>query len=383
MNPVAPLSLYIHLPWCTRKCPYCDFNSHELRGAVDENSYVQALLDDLKQDVKLIDGRELQTIFIGGGTPSLFSGQAIADLLDGVALNINCAPDIEVTMEANPGSSELNKFSAFRAAGVNRLSIGIQSFNAKHLSALGRAHNSSEALNAAKAAKHAGFERINLDIMYALPGQTAESANEDIAQAIKLSPEHLSCYQLTIEPNTLFHKQPPNLPNDELGWEIQEIVHNSLNRANYKQYEVSAWSKLGEECRHNLNYWQFGDYLGIGAGAHGKVSRPDGSIIRYWKHKQPKRYLHSAHTNSRFGDRKIISEKELGFEFLLNALRLKVGFTPKLFEQRTGLSIDALQPTLSEQIDKHWLTQTNANIKCSETGYRFLDQLLTDYLPPD
>lgn len=383
VKPSAPLSLYIHLPWCTRKCPYCDFNSHELRGAVDESSYIRALLDDLQQDVTLVDGREIQTIFIGGGTPSLFSGQAIADLLDGVTARVNSAPNIEVTMEANPGSSELKRFSAFREAGVNRLSIGIQSFNPIQLSALGRVHSSLEALNAAKAATKAGFERINLDIMYALPGQTVTNASDDIAQAIELSPEHLSCYQLTIEPNTLFYKQPPSLPNDELGWEIQEGVHQSLRLANYKQYEVSAWSKPNGECRHNLNYWQFGDYLGIGAGAHGKISRSDGSIERYWKHKQPQQYLNTAQTDDRFGDRKGISGKELGFEFLLNALRLKTGFSRNLFEQRTGLPIDELQPTLNEHIAKHWLTQTNSNIKCSETGYRFLDQLLTDYLPAE
>jgi putative oxygen-independent coproporphyrinogen III oxidase len=383
MKPSAPLSLYIHLPWCTRKCPYCDFNSHELIGAVDEDAYVRALLADLQQDLKLIDGRELQTIFIGGGTPSLFSGRAITKLLDGVAARANCAPDIEITMEANPSSSELEKFSAFRAAGVNRLSIGVQSFNAKHLNALGRVHNSNEALSAAIAAKHAGFERINLDIMYALPGQTAENASDDIAQAIQLGPEHLSCYQLTIEPNTLFYKQPPSLPDDELGWEIQEVVHKSLSSANYQQYEVSTWSKSGGECRHNLNYWQFGDYLGIGAGAHGKISHPNGSIKRYWKQKQPKQYLQSAKDDSRFGDHKIISDKELGFEFLLNALRLEKGFTKELFKQRTGLSIDTLEPTLSEHIEKQWLTETRSSIKCSETGYRFLDQLLTEYLPAD
>lgn len=341
-----------------------------------------ALLDDLQQDLKLVDGRELQTIFIGGGTPSLFSGNAIAKLLDGVARRSNFAHNIEITMEANPGSSELEKFSAFRAAGVNRLSIGVQSFSPKHLSSLGRVHSSNEALSAANAAQQAGYERINLDIMYALPGQTPANAREDIAQAIELDPEHLSCYQLTIEPNTLFHKQPPALPNDELGWEMQEIVHESLRSANYQQYEVSAWSKTNAECRHNLNYWQFGDYLGIGAGAHGKISQPDGSIIRYWKQKQPKRYLKSAQDSSRFGDHKTVSDKELGFEFLLNALRLREGFTKGLFEQRTGLSINSLQPMLSEHIEKAWLYESNAKIKCSETGYRFLDQLLTDYLPP-
>jgi putative oxygen-independent coproporphyrinogen III oxidase len=383
VKPIPPLSLYIHLPWCTRKCPYCDFNSHELHSAVDEGAYVRSLLKDLQQDIKLINGREIKTIFIGGGTPSLFSGNAIADLLNGVAERTNCASDIEITMEANPGSSELEKFAAFREAGVNRLSIGVQSFNARHLSALGRVHNSNEALIAANSAKQAGFERINLDIMYALPDQTAATASDDITQAIELNPEHLSCYQLTIEPNTLFHKQPPNLPSDELGWEIQEIVHQSLGLANYQQYEVSAWSKSGGECRHNLNYWQFGDYLGIGAGAHGKISQTDGSIKRYWKQKQPKRYLESAQDDSRFGDHKVISDTELGFEFLLNALRLKGGFTKTLFEQRTGLSINALEPALSEQIAKHWLTETNSTVKCSETGYRFLDQLLTEYLPPD
>jgi putative oxygen-independent coproporphyrinogen III oxidase len=371
------------MPWCTRKCPYCDFNSHELRGSVNEREYVKALLADLQQDATLIQGREIETIFIGGGTPSLFSGDAIASLLEGISTRIDCAANLEVTMEANPGSSELRKFSAFRSAGVNRISIGVQSFTSKHLQALGRVHSAKEALKAAAAASQAGFKRINLDIMYALSGQTVGEASRDVEQAVAINPEHLSCYQLTIEPNTQFHAQPPKLPDEELGWEIQQTVHQLLSSADYQQYEVSAWATAGAECRHNLNYWRFGDYLGIGAGAHGKVSRLDGSIERYWKQKHPNKYLQSSQSNARFGGRAgIIGQKQLGFEFLLNALRLKQGFEIELFEQRTGLKIESLAPTLSKQFEKGWLIESGSTIKCSEIGYRFLDDLLTEYLPP-
>ncbi|MBT5031880.1 MAG: radical SAM family heme chaperone HemW [Proteobacteria bacterium] len=383
MSLTPPLSLYVHMPWCTRKCPYCDFNSHELRGSVNEREYVKALLADLQQDATLIQGREIETIFIGGGTPSLFSGDAIASLLEGISTRIDCAANLEVTMEANPGSSELRKFSAFRSAGVNRISIGVQSFTSKHLQALGRVHSAKEALKAAAAASQAGFKRINLDIMYALSGQTVGEASRDVEQAVAINPEHLSCYQLTIEPNTQFHAQPPKLPDEELGWEIQQTVHQLLSSADYQQYEVSAWATAGAECRHNLNYWRFGDYLGIGAGAHGKVSRLDGSIERYWKQKHPNKYLQSSQSNARFGGRAgIIGQKQLGFEFLLNALRLKQGFEIELFEQRTGLKIESLAPTLSKQFEKGWLIESGSTIKCSEIGYRFLDDLLTEYLPP-
>ena len=349
---------------------------------MNEREYVNALLTDLQQDATLIQGREIETIFIGGGTPSLFSGNAIASLLEGISTRVDCAANLEVTMEANPGSSELSKFSDFRSAGVNRLSIGVQSFTSKHLQALGRIHSAKEALNAASAASQAGFNRINLDIMYALSGQTVGEASHDVEQAIAINPEHLSCYQLTIEPNTLFHAQPPKLPNEELGWEIQQTVHQLLTSAGYQQYEVSAWATAGAECRHNLNYWQFGDYLGIGAGAHGKVSRQDGSIERYWKQKQPKKYLQSAQSNARFGSRAVVAPTQLGFEFLLNALRLKQGFEIELFEQRTGFKLDTLEPTLSKHFDKGWLIESGSTIKCSEIGYRFLDDLLAEYLPP-
>jgi len=381
MTAKTPLSLYIHIPWCEKKCPYCDFNSHLARKAVDEIQYVNALLDDLKHDLEAykdqINDRPLSSIFIGGGTPSLFSAKSYTMLLSGIKNLIDFTNDIEITSEANPGSSEVEKFRGFRDAGVNRLSIGIQSFNGSHLKALGRVHNQQEALNAASFAKQAGFDNFNLDLMFGLPEQSLEQSIADIKQAIDLSPSHLSCYQLTIEPNTLFHHSPPITPDDELIWDMQQAIQTELSNSAYKQYEVSAYAK-NKQCTHNLNYWQFGDYLGIGAGAHAKLSNNDGSITRLWKIKHPNNYLKPEQTF--IGGIDIIQGKQIAFEFMMNALRLNNGFDLALFKQRTKLDINAIQKNLDKHQTLELIEIKNNAVKPTERGRQMLDSMLQDYL---
>ena len=377
----TPLALYIHIPWCEKKCPYCDFNSHLARTAVDEPVYVNALLDDLKHDVNTyreqIAERSLSSIFIGGGTPSLFSAESYALLLNGVKEIIGFDSDIEITSEANPGSSEVNKFKGFRQAGINRLSIGVQSFNAQHLKALGRIHNSHDAINAARYAKEAGFDNFNLDIMFGLPEQSLEQSINDVRQAIDLSPSHLSCYQLTIEPNTLFHHNPPITPDDELLWDMQSAIQAQLKQANYHQYEVSAYAQKSQ-CKHNLNYWQFGDYLGIGAGAHSKLSNKDGSLTRLWKIKHPNNYLKQ--DKPYIGGIDAINGPQIAFEFMMNALRLNNGFSIELFEQRTQLSIKAIKEKLDRHESLGLINNNNSQIKPTDRGRQLLDSMLQDYL---
>ena len=377
----TPLSLYIHVPWCERKCPYCDFNSHDNQRHFDEKRYVKALLDDLDQDLDSFAprGRKIQSIFIGGGTPSLFSGEAYKQLLTelGSRLDISHA---EITLEANPGSSERDKFATYREAGINRLSIGTQSYDDALLKKIGRVHGREDALGAASAARDAGFDNFNLDIMFALPEQSLEQAIDDVETAIAQSPTHLSCYQLTLEPNTLFYKNPPKLPNSDLAWEIQSNIQEILKNAGFIQYEVSAYAQVNRQCLHNLNYWQYGDYLGIGAGAHGKVTSKDGSIYRYWKQKQPKKYLDSANSADRLGNNEKIDKNALAFEFMLNALRLKNGFTEELFEQRTGLPINTLLPNLDKHSQQGLLMRSDGTVKPTNDGYRFIDSMLNDYL---
>ncbi|MEW5755041.1 MAG: radical SAM family heme chaperone HemW, partial [Pseudomonadota bacterium] len=320
---LPPLSLYVHIPWCVRKCPYCDFNSHEGRQAIPEQRYIDALLLDLEQDLPRIWGRKVISIFIGGGTPSLFSPEAIDRLLSGIRARLALIPEAEITLEANPGTVEAGKFAEFRAAGINRLSIGIQSFSDYSLQQLGRIHGRKEALAAAEMAHEAGFDNFNLDLMFGLPGQTLKDAGDDVATAIALEPSHLSYYQLTLEPNTYFHAKPPTLPNEDLIWAIQEQGQTALAEAGFGQYEVSAYAR-GEarRCRHNLNYWQFGDYLGIGAGAHAKITEgARQSITRYWKLKQPEAYLEAANAVAFSGGEKELARKDVGIEFMMNALR--------------------------------------------------------------
>ncbi len=381
-QPTPPLGLYVHIPWCIRKCPYCDFNSHTLQDTLPESDYIQALMSDLDQDLQLIHNRPLHSIFIGGGTPSLFSPEAIEQLITRIHQRLDFNDDIEITLEANPGTLERNKFIEFKAAGINRLSIGIQSFHNQQLEILGRIHNSGEAINAAEIAHEAGLENFNLDLMFGLPGQTQKTALQDVMTAVKLNPKHISYYQLTIEPHTAFYNQRPKLPLDEKVWRIQCEGQNSLRDHGYHQYEISAYAQSGSQCRHNLNYWKFGDYLGVGAGAHGKITDPNTNRIhRLWKTKQPNKYLKSAATKARIGNQHNISKEDLPLEFLMNALRLNHGFKETLFEQRTGLPLSILEPNLSACIDLGLLERTPGRIRCSGLGRSFLDSILERFIP--
>ncbi len=375
-----PLGLYIHLPWCEKKCPYCDFNSHPGK-AIPEQKYVTALLNDLEQDLPLIWGRNIESIFIGGGTPSLFSGQAIDQLFSGLRALLNFSPGIEITMESNPGSVDMENFRAYRESGVNRLSIGIQSFNDEFLAALGRIHNAELALQAFESARQAGFDNINIDLMYGLPGQTLAQASADVQQAIELDPEHVSHYQLTIEANTLFHHHPPlHLPDDDLSWQQQCLSQSLLAEAGYQQYEISAYSLTNKQCQHNLNYWHFGDYLGIGAGAHGKITLAgENRIIRRVRQRQPQAYLKTQGRDS------IISENQLDvadlvFEFMLNSLRLTAGFETKLFNENTGLSLSEILPTLQSARASGLLSMDQTKIFPTQHGLRFLNDLQAMFL---
>lgn len=375
---LPPLSLYIHLPWCERKCPYCDFNSHEAT-AIPEEQYIATLLEDLAGDLHLAAGRPVETLFIGGGTPSLFSAASISTLIQGIGQRLELAPDLEATMEANPGSAEADKFQGFREAGINRLSIGIQSFDDQRLEDLGRVHNSDQARAAIEHACTAGFDNFNIDLMHGLPGQTRESAATDLAEALNFQPPHLSWYQLTIEPNTVFNKRPPLLPVEDVLADIQDAGEAQLADAGMQQYEVSAYSRSGRQCRHNLNYWSFGDYLAIGAGAHGKVTGTDGQILRYAKTRRPQDYIEavagSCTTRSRILDRAEIIE-----EFMLFALRLNRGFSEARFESRTGLDLDALRPQLNQLIDRGLLEHTGGMVRATHLGRRFLDSIIAEFL---
>lgn len=375
-----PLALYIHVPWCIRKCPYCDFNSHQAPSNVPEKQYVQALLQDLAQELPHIWGRRLESIFIGGGTPSLFSAESMDELLSGIRSLLPFRPNIEITLEANPGTFEQEKFKGFREAGINRLSVGIQSFNARHLKALGRVHSQAEALRAAEVARYAGFDNFNLDLMFGLPEQTLEEALTDLQQAIALNPSHLSWYQLTLEPNTLFYKHPPTLPDDDLLVDMQYAGQALLHEAGYAQYEVSAYAQNQHQCRHNLNYWEFGDYLGIGAGAHGKITDPFGQVTRHQKYRQPAQYLHQVELGHARSDTQTLSVADLKFEFMLNALRLKSGFDLTLFAERTGLPLETLQATLKLAEQKGWLSLNDNQVLSTELGWQFLNTVIQLFL---
>ena len=377
---MIPLSLYIHIPWCIRKCPYCDFNSHQATTELPEMQYVQALLEDLRQEQALVEGRQISSIFIGGGTPSLFSAESIDSLLQGVRKICNWDEGVEITLEANPGTFEQQRFNDYRKAGINRLSIGIQSYNPEHLKVLGRVHNSNEAIQAAQIAREAGFDNFNLDLMFGLPAQTTVQALDDLQQAIDFNPNHLSWYQLTIEPNTLFHHKPPQLPDHELQWDIQQAGQSLLAKHGFEQYEVSAYAKQQQMCRHNLNYWQFGDYIGIGAGAHGKLTGTDGVIKRYQKYRQPKQYLDNASMGEFRSSSKTLEAKDLPFEFMLNALRLKSGIDHTVYQERTGQTFSSIKNTVEQAKALGLLQDTQQRIVCTEHGWRFLDDTLSLFL---
>lgn len=405
---LPPLSLYIHIPWCARKCPYCDFNSHEARGAIPEDRYVAALVSDLEQSLPRVWGRRVHSVFFGGGTPSLFSARGIDAILVAARARLALAPDAEITLEANPGSVEAEKFRDFRAAGVNRLSLGIQSFNPRHLKALGRIHDGEEARRAIEIARR-DFDNINLDLMYGLPGQGVEEALADIETALGFGPWHLSCYHLTLEPNTYFHRFPPRLPDDDATAAMQEGIEARLAAAGYEHYETSAFAKreggtpvtsresrvanhesrvanhesriTGCACRHNLNYWTFGDYLGIGAGAHGKISFSD-RITREMRVKHPERYMEAAERGAPVQEEHEIGADAVGFEFLMNALRLNEGFPARLFGERAGLPLTAVLRGLEEAERRGLIERDHERIAPTRLGRRFLNDLLQIFLGP-
>lgn len=376
---LPPLSLYVHIPWCIKKCPYCDFNSHAVKDGAPEAAYVDALLGDLAEDIErhAID-RPIQSIFIGGGTPSLFSPAALDRLLRGIAAQVAWTDDLEITLEANPGTFESGKFAEFRALGINRLSIGIQSFDDTMLRALGRVHSGREALRAVEIAQASGFDNLNLDLMFGLPGASPDDALRDVRTAIALNPTHISFYQLTLEPNTYFHKFPPKLPSDEAIFAAQKACQALLAEHGYAQYEISAYSRQGRQCRHNLNYWRFGDYLGIGAGAHGKISLALPSrIVRTFKPRGPEQYLQDTH---RSGGEQAIAEQDLPLEFVMNHLRLRQGFTLAAFCAATGLAASALEPGLSNNCRQQLLVKVDDRYLCSEKGWDFLDTVLQNFI---
>lgn len=381
---LPPLALYLHVPWCVRKCPYCDFNSHEAGASLPEKEYVQALLADMDNDLQLypdlLQGRSISSVFIGGGTPSLFSPAAYEAIFSGLRERLPFAADAEITLEANPGTVEQEKFRGYRALGINRLSIGVQSFSPEKLQALGRIHGRDEALHAAEAARKAGFDNFNIDLMHGLPDQSLEEAMADLRQAIALGPTHISWYQLTIEPNTVFYRDPPVLPEDDTLWAIQEAGQALLDQAGFRQYEVSAYARDGRECRHNRGYWEFGDYIALGAGAHGKLTR-DGGVFRYNKTRLPRDYLAAVATGKFTASSGFVRDEELVFEFMLNALRLRDGVPTALFEQRSGLPLAGIAPVLDELRAQGLLVQEKSRLACTPTGFNYLNTLLEKFLP--
>ena len=383
LNPLRlpPLSLYIHIPWCVQKCPYCDFNSHAQKGAIPEQEYVPHLLADLAADLsryqESVQQHPLHSIFIGGGTPSLFSADTIAYLLQQIEQRIPFAPNIEITLEANPGTVEAERFLGYAQAGVNRISMGIQSFSDEKLQKLGRIHNAAEAKSAVGFARVSSLRSFNLDLMHGLPNQTLNEALDDLRQAIELAPPHLSWYQLTIEPNTMFAYRPPKLPDDDELWDIFEQGHQLLTAAGYQQYETSAYAKPGFQCQHNLNYWRFGDYLAIGCGAHGKLSFPNGKILRYSKTKHPKGYMRGEYLY----EERDVSTEDRPFEFFMNRFRLLEAVPKNEFEQFTGLPLSSVENTMAWAQDQKFITETDRTWQVTEHGKLFLNELLEGFLP--
>ena len=370
---LPPLALYVHVPWCLKKCPYCDFNSHEARGDVPEERYVGALVADLEFALPSIWGRKVVSVFIGGGTPSLFSAAAVDTLLAAIRARVPLIPDAEVTLEANPGTFERARFAGFFGAGVNRLSLGIQSFDPKQLAAIGRVHDAIEARRAAEAALSI-FSNVNFDLMYALPEQSVAEAEADVAAALAFSPPHLSLYHLTLEPNTLFHRYPPSLPDDETAADIEDAVHAKLGAAGYRHYETSAYARPGRECRHNVNYWRFGDYLGIGAGAHSKLSFAD-RIVRQVRYRQPRQYMDETDAGAPILEECAVTRADIGFEFMLNALRLAEGVPKTLFAERTGCPLALVQRELAIAEARGLLEPDPMAIRPTALGRRFLNDL--------
>nr|WP_315235086.1 radical SAM family heme chaperone HemW [uncultured Limnohabitans sp.] len=382
LNALPPLSLYVHLPWCIKKCPYCDFNSHEFRAGVDapstQDAYIDALFADLEASLPLIWGRSIQTVFLGGGTPSLFSPDAIDRLIGGIRARVRLAPDAEVTMEANPGTFEKDRFKAFRQAGITRLSIGVQSFDNAHLKALGRVHDRDQALAAVTEAAQV-FDTFNLDLMYALPGQTLEGLTQDIQTALAFAPPHISIYHLTIEPNTVFAKFPPSLPEDDLAYEMMDRITELTASAGLDRYEISAYAKAGHTCAHNLNYWQFGDYLGIGAGAHSKLSFAH-RVLRQVRYREPALYMQQAMKGEPVTQSTEVSRQELPFEFMLNALRLRGGFALADYVDRTGLAMTSIQQGLQEAEKLGLIGRDLHRVWPTEKGFDFLSDLQALFL---
>ena len=379
LQALPPLALYVHVPWCVRKCPYCDFNSHEARGELPEERYVAALTADLEQALPTVWGRRVHTVFFGGGTPSLLSPSALDAILSMMRARLPLSADAEITLEANPGTFEAQKFAEFRVLGINRLSVGIQSFAPQHLQRLGRIHDDREARRAVEIAR-ASFDNFNLDLMYALPGQTLEQAQDDIRQALAFAPTHLSAYHLTIEPNTWFHSHPPLLPGDELSADMQERIEEELARGGYMHYETSAFARPASECKHNLNYWRFGDYLGIGAGAHSKLSLPE-RIFRQMRYKQPREYMERALRGEAVQEQHDVAVADLPFEFMMNALRLVEGFPARLFGERTGLPLAAALQQLERAEALGLIQRDHERIAPTLRGQRFLNELLQLFLP--
>jgi oxygen-independent coproporphyrinogen-3 oxidase len=379
---LPPLGLYVHLPWCVKKCPYCDFNSHQLKTERPRADYIDSLLRDFDQELPALGGRRVETVFFGGGTPSLFDPSQFAHLLARLRARIDFAPDAEITLEANPGTIERGRFAGYRDAGINRVSLGAQSFEPRALERLGRIHTPEDTLRAVAELRAAGMHNFNLDLMYALPGQSLAEARTDVLTACRLEPAHISYYQLTLEPGTVFHSQPPNLPDEESAWNIQLEGQELLARAGYEQYEVSAYARAGARCRHNLNYWTFGDYVGIGAGAHGKVSLElPGRVLRSAKPKQPRDYQLQLTADPPFaGDRRSIALVDLPFEFMLNALRLNEGFACAEFTGRTGLRIDAIAPRLAAARERGLLEPSATGWRATPLGLRFLNDLQATFL---
>ena len=375
-----PLALYVHFPWCVRKCPYCDFNSHQLRGDLPELRYVEILLNDLDRDLAQIGEVQFVSVFLGGGTPSLFSATAIDDLLSGLAQRGLLSAQTEITLEVNPGTLDANRFRGFRDAGVNRISIGVQSFNDVHLQRLGRIHDAKTALRAIERAQAAGFDNLNIDLMFGLPEQTVEEGLADLEMGVSLEPAHLSYYQLTIEPNTAFYKTPPSLPSEDCVFDLFDASSSRLRAAGYERYEVSAWAKESNRCQHNLNYWQFADYLGVGAGAHSKITNlAESRITRAVKHKHPGAYLAADNDGNYTMSSRVVSCEERVFEFMLNALRLKGGVSWALFEERTGVRREAISDLIAKATGRGLLA---SNLLCpTELGERFLDDLVSIFIP--
>ena len=381
-----PLSLYVHYPWCVQKCPYCDFNSHQAKADLQqqETAYIDGVIRQLETTLPMIWGRPIRSVFFGGGTPSLMSVEGFERLMSQFRALLGLSPDTEVTLEANPGTVDQAKFDGFFQAGANRLSIGVQSFNPEHLKALGRIHDEHQAWSAIEAARSAGFKRLNLDLMFALPNQTLAQALEDIEQALSAQPDHISHYQLTLEPNTPFYRQPPILPDEDLAWDMQSACQNRLIESGYEHYEVSAFAKPNQACRHNLNYWQFGDYIGLGAGAHGKITLPQtGEIWRSQMPASPGAYIEmmsKADLTTRPGRWQKVEAPEVVFEFMLNALRLQKGFDLALFSQTTGLKIDIIQSKLEQLESNNWIKRSDARLELTPEGQRYLNSLIEVFL---